>query len=151
MNRFRRGNVTASKLSPSEVHRMRELYNSGVTQGALSREFKVSVGQVGRIVRGEVWQEYGVPESSSEVEHREVKALEVPPTEIAESERKLLELLNSPSDLLEERCAHGIRRGQFCMDCARERGALERLEVEVEKLTPEVEKRVANDLEEFLK
>ena len=41
-----------------EVQEIRHLYNQGrVTQGDLSRRFGVSVIQIGRIVRGEVWQQ----------------------------------------------------------------------------------------------
>ena len=50
------GNATR-KLSKEQVQEIRENYGKGVTQGALSRHFGVSIGQIGRIVRGESWQE----------------------------------------------------------------------------------------------
>lgn len=59
-NEFKQHNKNQGnrKLTFALVYEMREKYNSGrYTQAALSREYRVSVIQVGRIVRGEVWQE----------------------------------------------------------------------------------------------
>ena len=57
MSTFSLYNRKRSKLSVPEVTEIRELYRRGeMTQGALSRHFKVSVVTIGRIVRGEVWQ-----------------------------------------------------------------------------------------------
>lgn len=57
MTEFSPGNRRASKLSIPEVIEIRELYRRGqTTQGALSRRFGVSIVQIGRIIRGEVWQ-----------------------------------------------------------------------------------------------
>lgn len=44
------------KLDQLAVDEMREAYQDGESQGALARRFGVSVGTVGRIVRGESWQ-----------------------------------------------------------------------------------------------
>jgi len=52
---FERKNVKASKLTPTQVMEIKARYGEGATQGALCREFGVSVGQIGRIVRGESW------------------------------------------------------------------------------------------------
>jgi len=61
MPNFSQGNRRASKLSFPEVAEIRRLYAQGViTQGDLSRRFGVSVIQIGRIVRGEVWQQLPV-------------------------------------------------------------------------------------------
>lgn len=58
---FQQGNKRARKLSVTEVQEIRKLYAEGYkTQGQLSREFSVSVIQIGRIVRGEVWQDIPV-------------------------------------------------------------------------------------------
>ena len=59
--KFRKGNIRASKLTASEVFAMREAYARGATQGELCRRYRLSVGQVGRIVRGESWSEYSNP------------------------------------------------------------------------------------------
>lgn len=147
---FRRGNISAAKLTPSQVLSIRQRYNDGESQGALAREFAVSVGQIGRIVRGEVWQDYSQPEAPSTFEHRRA----TPPSDddITQSAMRLEELLQgSPKALLDERCTHGIRRGQFCMDCAAEdnRG-LDRLMTEAKALTPEIEQKAASDLDKFL-
>lgn len=45
------------KLSGELVMQMRQMYGEGATQGHLARYFGVSIGHVGRIVRGEVRQE----------------------------------------------------------------------------------------------
>lgn len=52
---FERNNRTAKKLTLSQVAEIRELYAQGATQGQLCRRFGMSVGQIGRIVRGESW------------------------------------------------------------------------------------------------
>lgn len=50
----------ASKLTREQVRILRKEYErGGVTQGALSQKYKVSVSQIGRILRGEMWQEPG--------------------------------------------------------------------------------------------
>ena len=59
MTEFSRNNVKASKLTPTQVLEIKELYAGGVTQGALCRRFGMSVGQIGRIVRGESWVSVG--------------------------------------------------------------------------------------------
>lgn len=54
---FELKNKRAKKLTAGDVAEMREHYAQGATQGALSRHYGVTIGQVGRIVRGESWQE----------------------------------------------------------------------------------------------
>ena len=55
--RFQRNHAKSSKLTPRQVQDIRYLYANGdATQGQLSRDFQVSIIQIGRIVRGEVWQ-----------------------------------------------------------------------------------------------
>lgn len=49
-------NAGGRKLSEGMVGEIRRRYAKGETQGALSRGYGVSVGQIGRIVRGESWQ-----------------------------------------------------------------------------------------------
>ena len=62
MSAFTQQNSKASKLSASEVVEIRRLYLEGMTQGALCREFGVSIVTIGRIVRGETWQKLPVAE-----------------------------------------------------------------------------------------
>jgi len=52
---FERKNSKAAKLTPEDVRAIRQHYAEGATQGDLCRHFGVSVGQIGRIVRGESW------------------------------------------------------------------------------------------------
>lgn len=54
---IRRGNRQARKVTLEQVGVIRERYAQGETQSTLSVEFRLSVGQIGRIVRGESWQE----------------------------------------------------------------------------------------------
>lgn len=54
---FQTKNKQAKKLTAGQVAEMRQHYAQGATQGALCKYYKVSVGQVGRIVRGESWAE----------------------------------------------------------------------------------------------
>ena len=78
MNKYARNNSAASKLTPSEVAKIRAQYAQGQTQGSLCREFGVSVVQIGRIVRGEVWQ------------HLPQQAAVLSPGEIKQREERLL-------------------------------------------------------------
>ena len=48
-----------SALNWMRVRELREAYAGGETQGSLSKRFGVSVITIGRIVRGESWQEKG--------------------------------------------------------------------------------------------
>lgn len=54
--KFPHGHHKAAKLTGVQVLRIRELYSVGYSQGALARDYQVSVGTIGRIVRGESWQ-----------------------------------------------------------------------------------------------
>jgi hypothetical protein len=57
MTVFEAGNRRGTKLTAAVVQEIRARYATGrVTQGALSRTYLVSIAQIGRIVRGEVWQ-----------------------------------------------------------------------------------------------
>lgn len=74
---FSAGNVRASKLTASQVQEIRTLYDAGrASQGQLSREYGVSVVQVGRIVRREVWQHLPPPgPSQSEIDESAARML----------------------------------------------------------------------------
>lgn len=57
MTKFRTRNSASAKLTPVKVVEIRERYAAGgITQGALAREYQLSVVQIGRIIRQEVWQ-----------------------------------------------------------------------------------------------
>lgn len=69
MSKFGQRNSRAAKLTVSQVIEMRRLYaESNVSQGQLARDFDVSVVQVGRIVRGEVWQHLEVMPTKEQLE-----------------------------------------------------------------------------------
>jgi len=55
-NNKRQGN---RKLGYGQVQDIRTKYEAGATQGSLAREYDISVIQIGRIVRGEVWRDAG--------------------------------------------------------------------------------------------
>ena len=57
MTTFGLRNNAARKLTAYEVGELRRMYQEGATQGALAKSYGVSVGQIGRIVRGESWQQ----------------------------------------------------------------------------------------------
>lgn len=59
IQKFGRNNRRAAKLGAVQVEEMRREYDLGVTQRELGAKFGVSVGQVGRIVRGESWADTG--------------------------------------------------------------------------------------------
>jgi|SRR5215471_10362327 len=70
MAKFQLGHKRAARLTATLVMEMRERYARGETQGSLARAFHLSVGQVGRIVRGESWQEYARVPTEEEIEHK---------------------------------------------------------------------------------
>ena len=74
---FNQGNVRAGKLTPTLVHDMRLEYAAGATQGQLARKYGISVGQVGRIVRGECWQQYTNPAAESSAPARQLSPEEL--------------------------------------------------------------------------
>lgn len=53
-NNKRQGNRV---LTYSQVQEIRTLYEAGSTQSVLCKQYGVSIGQIGRIVRGESWQD----------------------------------------------------------------------------------------------
>jgi hypothetical protein len=60
--KFRLGNLRAAKLTPEEVVEIRERYwQDGETQSSLCHKYGVTIGTIGRVVRGETFQDYGGP------------------------------------------------------------------------------------------
>lgn len=68
MTMFGRRNTKARKLTAYEVQQIRKAYAEGETQGALARAYGMSVGQIGRIVRGESWSGGLMPQGVSAAE-----------------------------------------------------------------------------------
>lgn len=80
--KFEGKNKAASKLTVTNVRDIREMYARGdATQGQLSREYKVSIVTIGRIVRFESWQD--------------VPAREVDPLTLQLSAERLLRMQES--------------------------------------------------------
>ena len=59
VHKFGMHNRRAAKLGAVQVEAMRREYANGMTQRELGAKYGVSVGQVGRIVRGESWADTG--------------------------------------------------------------------------------------------
>lgn len=92
MAKFHRGNITRAVLTPEEVLRIRDDYASGEwSQGALARRHQVGVGTIGRIVRGESWQQYRQPLSQSDIEHDAAMASIAPLSPEAEADMRASE------------------------------------------------------------
>ena len=51
----------ASKLTEEQVRLIRARYAGGATQGEIAREYSISIGHIGRILRNEVWTDRGQP------------------------------------------------------------------------------------------
>jgi hypothetical protein len=97
---FRSGNSRASKIAPAQVLDLREKYAQGRTQGSLAREYRLSVGQVGRIVRGESWQQFETVATDHDLRvegamRRQAFAAEVPQQELDTSAQKLFAQLDA--------------------------------------------------------
>lgn len=69
---FQNRNTKAAKLTLAQVEEIRTLYRDGWTQSSLCGIFNVSVGTIGRIVRGEGWRTAGM----GQVSELEAKASE---------------------------------------------------------------------------
>lgn len=66
-SKFWSGNTRAAKLTAALVEQIRERYKEpGVTQGQLAREYRVTAAQIGRIIRGESWQNIPQPAPTQE-------------------------------------------------------------------------------------
>lgn len=61
MPTFGRSNIRAAKITPVQAQEIREKYDAGMTQRELCWQYNVSIGTIGRIVRGETWKDYGGP------------------------------------------------------------------------------------------
>lgn len=96
---FSRGNTRASKLRASQVQEIRTLYAAGHTQGALARDYGVSIVQIGRIVRFEVWQHLPPPgPSDAEIRESEQRMLAEQERLAAEAPRQANEVLDALAD-----------------------------------------------------
>jgi DNA-binding transcriptional regulator LsrR (DeoR family) len=94
--KFTRGHRRAAKLTPEQVLEIRRLYSEeGWTQSRLSLTFGMSVGQIGRIVRGEQWQGYTQIPNEQEIGDRMVRE-PASAEEIAESEARMKVILETP-------------------------------------------------------
>lgn len=105
----------AQKLNLSLVAEIRKLYGEGHTQGALARHFGVSVGQIGRIVRGESWQANTGARMPTQAEQDAMlervwllqKQVELAP-ELVKQERKPPPMLLEGGDAPEEGTGEGL-------------------------------------------
>jgi hypothetical protein len=96
MTKFGQGNIRAAKKTPDEILDIRQKYAEGWSQGRLARYSGLSVGQIGRIVRNEVWQQYAEVPTEQEIGHRIATAPAPIAAEVEASEISLLAKLNAP-------------------------------------------------------
>lgn len=77
-SKFKNGNRGRPTLTAQEVLNIRASWGRGMTQGELSRRYKISVVQIGRICRGESWQNIiGMPSDADiEASARKMLALQ---------------------------------------------------------------------------
>lgn len=73
MGILQQGHRKASKLTLASVAEIRRLYAEGYTQGSIAKYAGVTIGTIGRIVRGETWCEGAGERGPTELE---VKASE---------------------------------------------------------------------------
>lgn len=108
-NKFSQGHTRSAKLTAMQVIDIRVKFADGATQGSLAREYGVTVGTIGRITRGETWNQFQFVESEGQVDARLAKERlafgpRPPPTqdEILASQRKLAAMLGeaAPPDLM---------------------------------------------------
>lgn len=148
MSKFERTNAKASKLKPSQVLEIKERYAAGETQGSLCRAFGVSIGQIGRVVRGESWGHLGgAVTTEAEVEASKVRFLEMQrairerearsvPSQAAEAEALLKQLAPKrelPRSPLDDGDAPGEVQG--ALDVLQRRA--QSMGVDIEKLSNE--------------
>lgn len=75
--RFHKRNSLAAKLVAEQVVEIRRKYATGEhTQGGLAREYKISVVQIGRILRGESWQGLPTEPTQEEIDRSMTSVLE---------------------------------------------------------------------------
>jgi len=76
MAKFHRHHTKAAKLTAEKVLEIRRLYHEeNRTQASLAREFEVTDGTIGRIVRGTSWQAYGGPGQHEGAQQEQESAL----------------------------------------------------------------------------
>lgn len=104
--KFHRLNTKSATLTPQKVLQMRKDYAQGKTQGQCAKDYGISVGQVGRIVRGEAWMQ--VPEVPTDGDLGLTALLDQGPidsmtkvNETAESIRRVKELLGEGGETKE--------------------------------------------------
>lgn len=117
--KFPQGHHKAAKLTGVQVLRIRELYSVGYSQGHLAREFQVTIGTIGRIVRGESWQTItqgeevvGPGQLASEAELSARRLVE----QLGIGQPAVQPLDNQPAQGSLSKCPHGMDV-QDCPEC----------------------------------
>jgi hypothetical protein len=101
--KFSRNHTRSAKLTATQVLDIRTKFADGATQGSLAREYGVTVGTIGRITRGETWNQFAFVESEGQVDARLASERirfgpRPPPTpeELLASQQRLLGMLGQP-------------------------------------------------------
>lgn len=95
---FRQSNTRAAKLRPQDILDIRTRYASGETQGRLSRDYQISLGQIGRIVRGESWQQLPTQRTDQDIQMEMVNSPPPDDDTINASLDKLRQKLDNTGD-----------------------------------------------------
>jgi len=101
--KFHVKNSKAAKLTASQVIEIRRLYaESDATQGQIARDFEISAVQVGRILRGESWQQ--LPATMPTREEMDMSARRL--YEMQEARKAMSPQERMARDVLEEQQKH---------------------------------------------
>jgi hypothetical protein len=130
MGKFTKGNVQAKRLTAEKVLEIRLKYSEGQSQGSLAREYEVSVGQVGRIVRGEVWQNFQQVEPTQAIEERLAMMQSKP------SDKKINESLAKLAAKLEESTAPTVLHDPLIEDDGEDSFVIDKLRKDIAKEDP---------------
>jgi hypothetical protein len=118
--KFAKRHKMAAKLSGEQVLRIRELYEAGYSQGHLARTFLVTIGTIGRIVRGESWQGVaGHGETGGPAPALNLAKAQGPELEANQSAERLAKELRELG--LGAQCPHGQPTDQ-CPECSETMG-----------------------------
>lgn len=168
-NRFRMGNAPKNaKLTAMDVLTIRKRYAAGESQSSLSREYRISVGQMGRIVRHEVWQHVSGPGVEDTTQAQDIRAAQyhaqagtdlaaAPPSqmspEVQRSLERLQRMLAEPQPVVADPFATSIEQeptGQGLEKLMRSAGVLAS-EQEQLSAAQERRERVGKEFDDFCK
>lgn len=109
MSKFHQHNIPRNaRLTPDKVREIRQLYEQGLTQRELGKQFGVSAVQIGRIVRGESWGQFERPLTKAELDCAErnfesAEPIDLPPGLLDQAGDKLDNPIDAVDEFLKKR------------------------------------------------